>query len=185
MTAPTASLVVTALLPDDLLALNRAIGIIRRRNLNVTSLVLGPSGRPGLSRLSCIIEGEPATTERMANQLRKMVGVAQVLVQPEADCTTREHALIRVRVATMHLAGLFDTIALYDALVVEESPHELTLEITGAPPLVVSLLRALEPFGVLEIARGGALALSRPAESSAELPRLPAATLRRHSAITA
>ncbi len=152
MTGPT--LVVTVLLPDDLLALNRAIGIIRRRNLDVTSLVLGPSGRPGLSRLSCIIEGEAATTERMANQLRKMVGVAQVLVQPEADCTVREHALIRVRVATAHLAGLFDTIALYDALVVEESPHELTLEITGAPPLVVALLRALEPFGVLETARG-------------------------------
>ena len=183
MTVPT--LVVTALLPDDFLALNRAIGIIRRRNLDVTSLVLGPSGRPGLSRLSCIIEGEPATTERMANQLRKMVGVAQVLVQVEAECSVREHALIRVRVATAHLASLFDTIAVYDALVVEESPHELTLEITGAPPLVVALLRALEPFGVLEIARGGTLALSRPVEAPAGSPRLAAATLRLHSAITA
>lgn len=183
MTVPT--MVVTLLLPDDLLALNRAIGIIRRRNLDVTSLVLGPSGRPGLSRLSCIIEGESATTERMAGQLRKMVGVAQVLVQPEADCTAREHALIRVRVATAHLASLFDTIALYDALVVEESPHELTLEITGAPPLVVALLSALEPFGVLETARGGTLALSRPAEAAVDSPRLAAATLRFHSAITA
>jgi acetolactate synthase-1/3 small subunit len=185
MTAPVPSLVVTALLPDDLLALNRAIGIIRRRNLEVTSLVLGPSGRPGLGRLSCVIRGESATTERMANQLRKMVGVAQVLVQAEGDCTAREHALVRVRVATAHLAGLFDTIALYDALVVEESPHELTLEVTGAPSLVASLLRALEPFGVLEIARGGTLALPRPAETTAESPRLVASTVRLHSAITA
>ena len=185
MTAAVPSLVVTALLPDDLLALNRAIGIIRRRNLDVTSIALGPSGRPGLSRLSCLIVGEPATTERMANQLRKMVGVAQVLVQPETDCTVREHALVRVRVATAHLAALFDTIALYDALVVEESPHELTIEMTGATTLVVSLLRALDPFGVLEVARGGALALSRPAESAADAPRLSAATFRLHSATSA
>jgi len=68
---------------------------------------------------------------------------------------------------------------------VDESPHELTLEVTGAPSLVVSLLRALEPFGVLETARGGTLALSRPAEVPAESPRLVAATVRLHSAITA
>lgn len=184
MSPPLPVLVVTALLPEDLLALNRAIGIIRRRNLNVTSLVLGPSGRPGLRRLSFLVEGEAATTERMANQLRKMIGVDQVLVVAAAECTVREHALIRVRVATAHLAGLFDTIALYDALVVEESPHELTLEITGAGPLVVSLLRALEPFGVLEVARSGTLALARAEVAPAESARLPAA-LRLHSAITA
>ncbi|MEO8635260.1 MAG: acetolactate synthase small subunit [Gemmatimonadales bacterium] len=185
MTAPIPSLVVTALLPEDLLALNRAIGIIRRRNLDVISLVLGPSGRPGMNRLSCVIDGEAATTERMANQLRKMIGVAQVLVQPVTDCTVREHALIRVRVSTAQLAGLFDTIAVYDALVVEERSDELTLELTGAPPLVGSLLRALEPFGVLEIARGGTLAVMRPAESAAESSRPPATMSRLHSAVTA
>lgn len=185
MTVPVPSLVVTALLPEDLLALNRAIGIIRRRNLEVTSLALGPSGRPGLSRLTCVVDGEAATTERMANQLGKMVGVAAVLVQPADDCVLREHALIRVRVATAHLAGLLDTVSLYEALVLEESPHELTLEITGAPPLVGSLLRALEPFGILEVARSGTLALARPAEASADAPRLAPAAPRLHSAITA
>lgn len=185
MTVPVPSLVVTAMLPEDLLALNRAIGIIRRRNLDVTSLTLGPSGRPGLNRLTCIVEGEAATTERMANQLRKMVGVAAVMVQPADACVLREHALIRVRVATAHLASLLDTLSLYEALVLEESPHELTVEITGAPPLVGSLLRALEPFGILEVARSGTLALGRPAEATADSPRLAPAAPRLHSAITA
>jgi len=153
---------VSVLLVEDLLALNRAVGIIRRRNLGVESLTLGQSLRPGLSRLACLVRADGATVERLGNQLRKMVGVEQVEVLPESGCTAREQLLARVRVSPAQLAALLDLIALYDGAILEESPQELTLEATGAPALLSALLRALEPFGLLEAARGGTLALARP-----------------------
>jgi len=166
---------VGVLLGDDLLALNRAVGIVRRRNLSVASVSLGPSSRIGVSRLTCILTADQPSVDRMANQLRKMVGVLEVTVVPEAECVSREHALIRVRTAPAQLAGLLDTIALFQATVVEESPHELVLEATASPPILVSLLRALEPFGVLDVVRSGAIALPRssatdPAGARAGLP---------------
>jgi len=156
------SWVVSVLLEDDLLALNRAVGIVRRRNLAVASLSLGPGARAGVVRLTCVLACDDSAVQRMGNQLRKMVGVLEVMVTPESECITREHALIRVRAAAPRLAELLDTAALFQASVLEEGPQELVLEVTASPPILGSLLRALEPFGVLDLVRGGAVALPLP-----------------------
>jgi acetolactate synthase I/III small subunit len=163
MSLPLPSWIITVLLHDDALALNRLIGIVRRRNLGIESLALGPSDRPGILRLTCGMIADRAAIDRSANQMVKMVGVLEVTVAAESDCVTREHALIRVRVAPHGLASLLDTVALFQANVVEEGDAEIVLEATATPPLLNSLLRALEPHGVLEVARGGAIALARPA----------------------
>lgn len=157
MSAPVDTWVISALLADDLLALNRATGIIRRRNLSISSVSLGPSSRPGTLRLTCIVSGDRGTTDRLANALRKMVDVREVMVYAEADCTSREHALIRVRASPAQLSALLDAVSLYEARIVEESPHELLIEATGTGPFMVSLLRALEPFGIVDLARSGPL----------------------------
>jgi acetolactate synthase-1/3 small subunit len=151
--------VVAVLLQDDLLALNRATGIIRRRNLPVTSVSLGATGRPGTLRLTCVVNSDRDATERMANALRKMVEVREVNVYAEGACTCREHVLVRVRVSPAQLSALLDTIALFEATVLEERPHDLLVEATGAEPLLTSFLRALEPFGILDLSRGGTLVL--------------------------
>jgi acetolactate synthase-1/3 small subunit len=163
MTEPLPAWIITVLLHDDALALNRLVGIVRRRNLGIESLAIGPSDRPGILRMSCGMLADRAAIDRAANQMVKMVGVLDVSVAPEGDCVTREHALIRVRVAPQGLASLLDTLALFQASVVEEGAAEIVLEATATPPLLNSLLRALEPHGVLEVARGGAIALARPA----------------------
>jgi len=162
MSLPVPAWVVTVLLEDDLLAFNRAVGIVRRRNLAVSSLSLGSSSRLGVARLTWVVASDRGTVDRLASQLRKMVGVLEVSVTSEADCLTREHALIRVRAVPARLAGLLDVAALYQAAVVEEGPEELVLEATAPPPLLLTLLRALEPYGVLDVVRGGIIALPRP-----------------------
>jgi acetolactate synthase small subunit len=145
--------VVSALLQDDMLSLNRATGIIRRRNLPVSGVSLGPAGRPGSLRLTCVVTTDREAAERMANALRKMIEIREVAVHAEGACTSREHALVRVGVSPAVLSGLLDVVSLYHATVVEESPHDLLIEATGTAPFMVSFLRALEPFGVADLAR--------------------------------
>lgn len=161
MTLPLPSWVVAVLMSDDLLALNRAVGIIRRRNLALSSVSLGPTPRAGVSKLTTVVATDEASVVRMANALRKMVGVLEVSVTPEADCVTREHALVRVGVSPQELAAVLDIVELYQGRVVEEAATELLIEATGTPATLLSLLRALEPFGVLDVVRGGAIALTR------------------------
>ncbi len=184
MSAPLPTWVVAVLLEDDLLALNRAVGIVRRRNLALSGLTLGPSERAGINRLVLTVTGDPAATERMANHFTKLAEVRGVSVHPESECTTREQSLVRVRVSAVTLSALLDALALYDARIVEEHPEDLTVEATGTAPFMVSFLRALEPFGVLDLVRGAALALppragaltaGPPAGVGAPLPRVAAA----------
>ncbi|MFN8648139.1 MAG: acetolactate synthase small subunit [Gemmatimonadales bacterium] len=180
--------VVTVLMEDDLLALNRVVGIVRRRNLALGGVTWGPTGRTGLSRLAVVVTGDAAATERMANHFRKLTEVRAVSLHPEAACTARAHALVRVRVTPVHLSALLDAVALYEARVVEESAHDLVVEATGTAPFMVSFLRALEPFGVLDLARGSALALPPRApdlEPAAEVPAAGAAPPRVASAMPA
>ena len=151
--------VVSVLMQDDLLALNRATGIIRRRNLPVGSVSLGPTARPGILRLTCVVSSDRDAADRMANALRKMVEVREVHVYAEGECASRGHALVRVPVSPAQLSALLDTVSLFQATVVEESPRELLIEATGAEPLLRSFLRALEPFGILDVSRGGTLVL--------------------------
>lgn len=185
MSVPTATWVVSVLLAEDLLALNRATGILRRRNLPVASVSLGPTGRPGTVRLTCLITSDAPAVTRTANAFRKMVEVREVAVYPEAECTIREHTLVRVRVAPAHLTGLLDAVSLYQATVVEESPHDLLIEASGSAPFMTSFLRALEPFGILDLARGGTVYLPRPpGPEPAAAPR-PAAVARLAPAIPA
>lgn len=163
MTQPLPSWIISVLLQDDALALNRLMGILRRRNLGIESFAVGPSDKSGSLRVTCSMHADRGAIDRCANAIRRMVGVVMVSVVAERDCVAREHALIRVRVAPHDLAALLDAIALFQATVVEEGPNELVLEATATPPLLNSLLRALEPHGILEVARGGAIALAIPA----------------------
>jgi acetolactate synthase-1/3 small subunit len=178
--------VVSALIEDGLLPLNRATGVIRRRNLPISSVSLGPTGRPGTLRLTCVVTSDRAATDRMANALRKMTEVRAVNVHAEGDCLVREHALVRVRVSPAQLSALLDAVSLFDAAVIEECPNDLLLEATGAAPFMTSFLRALEPFGIIDLARGGALVLPRQAApGAAGSPRPAAATPRVTAAVPA
>ena len=71
-----------------------------------------------------------------------------------------------------------------EARIVEESPDELLIEATGTGPFMVSLLRALEPFGILDLARSGPMVVPGPSPASqpaslVHRPRRPGS--RRHS----
>jgi acetolactate synthase I/III small subunit len=57
-------------------ALYRAIGLIRRRDYNVASLLVGASDRPGTSRMVLVIEA--AEVHQVVQQLSRLVDVLSV-----------------------------------------------------------------------------------------------------------
>ncbi|HEV7993906.1 MAG TPA: acetolactate synthase small subunit, partial [Gemmatimonadaceae bacterium] len=57
-------------------ALYRAIGLIRRRDYNVSSLVVGASERPGTSRMVLVVEA--VDVHQVLQQLSRLVDVLSV-----------------------------------------------------------------------------------------------------------
>jgi acetolactate synthase-1/3 small subunit len=153
----------SVLLDDELLSLNRAVGVIRRRNLAIESLTVGPGMRPGIARLTVMLETDEGSLQRMLNQLRKTVGVRQAVSYGGERGVARELALIKVRVRHERYAEMLDAISLFKAALVDEGPDEVIVQVAGSEAFILALVRALEPFGIVDIARSGSIALERSA----------------------
>jgi len=150
---------VVVLVEDHLITLNRVVGLIRRRNFPVHTLSIGPTGTPGVSRLTIMMQSDHAAAERAVQHLQKVVGVHDAAVIPQADAVARELALVKLRPSAEQYAELLDVVQLYRATLVDESLGAVVLELTGSEAFVLSCLRALERFEIVEIARSGAVAM--------------------------
>ncbi len=150
---------VVVLLEDHFVTLNRVVGLIRRRNFPVRSLSVGPTGTAGISRLTIMMQSDESAAGRAVQYLQKIVGVHDAAVIPQDDAVTRELALVKLRPTAEQYAELLDVVQLYHATLVDESLDGVVLELTGSEAFVLSCLRALERFEILEVARSGAVAM--------------------------
>jgi acetolactate synthase-1/3 small subunit len=160
MTAPLHAL--TVVMDDRLLTLNAAVGLLRRRNVPVRSVTLGPAAGEGRSRLLAMIEADAAAAARVALLFEKLVGVEAAHALPAGSAVMRELALVRVRPAPDAYGELLDVLNLYHAAVVEEGHDGLVVEVSGPDTFVLSCLRAIERFGIVDVARSGAVLVERP-----------------------
>lgn len=155
----TVARAVSVLLEDRWITLNRAVGLIRRRNLPVRSLAVGPTDTPGLSRLTIMLHSDTATADRAVQHLQKVVGVRAAVAFPAQEGVVRELALVKIRAPHERYGELLDVVQLYNASVVDDSADAMIVELSGSEAFVLSCIRALERFGVVEVARSGTIAL--------------------------
>jgi len=85
--ASPAAHTVAVLLDDALVTLNRAFGVLRRRNVPIEGVALHPSGTAGESRLTFVLKADAVTADRVAQQFHKMIGVRSVMVLANDDST--------------------------------------------------------------------------------------------------
>jgi acetolactate synthase-1/3 small subunit len=64
-------------------ALYRAIGLIRRRDYNVSSLVVGATGQSGTSRMVLVVEA--ANVQQITLQLSRLIDVLSVAEVPHEE----------------------------------------------------------------------------------------------------
>jgi acetolactate synthase I/III small subunit len=151
---------VAVLLEDRLITFTRAVGLLRRRNLPVRSIAVGPTDTPGVSRLTIMIQSDEATADRAVQQLQKVIGVREAVAFSARDGVARELALVKVRASAERYGELLDVVQLYRATIIDDAPDAMIVELTGSEAFVLSGLRALERFDVLEVARTGTVALA-------------------------
>jgi acetolactate synthase-1/3 small subunit len=149
---------------QELLSLNRAVGELRRRNLPIESLAVGPGG-PGETRLTVIVNTDDATAEMAMRKLHKLSGVRGGTRFRVEDGITHELALVKVHVPRARVAELHEVCARHKATVVDELPDEAIVELAGSESSVFALVQALETFGIRELVRSGPVALARVSAS--------------------
>ena len=154
---------------DETGALSRIAGLFARRGFNIDSLAVGPTETEGRSRLTMVVDGDEHTLQQMTKQLDKLVNVLQVLDLTNLPAVERELMLLKVSADPDSRSGILDLVQVFRAKVVDVADESLTLEVVGDPGKLVALEKLLTPYGILEIARTGKVALERASGVNTEL----------------
>jgi len=160
---------VTVLLEDRLITFTRAVGLLRRRNLPVRSLAVGPTVTPGVSRLTIMIQSDEATADRAVQQLQKVVGVRGAAAFPARDGVSRELALVKVTAGPDKRAEIMQISDIFRGKIIDVSDRTLTIEVTGTVEKIDAFQSLLSPYGIKELVRTGKIALTRGARTTAEM----------------
>jgi acetolactate synthase-1/3 small subunit len=145
--------------------LNRVSSLVRRRGYNIESLTVGHAGTPGVSRITIVFDASPDAAARIEANLYKLVQVLRVENVTEVPTVYRHLALIKVAATAESRSQVMQLVDVFRARVVDVAPDSLIIEITGADEKIDGLLEILKPFGVLEVAKTGCLAMSRGAST--------------------
>jgi acetolactate synthase-1/3 small subunit len=153
--------VVSALVENRAGTLSRVSGLFSRRGFNIDSLTVGETEDPSVSRMTIAVSGDDAVLEQIIKQLGKLVDVIAVRELEPSSCLRREIMLVKIgadektRPAVLEIAGIFRS------RIVDVSPKTITVEATGDIEKLNGLLLLLRPYGILELARTGLVALER------------------------
>ena len=148
--------------------LTRVAALFARRAFNIHSLAVGPTEHETISRMTVVVDAEDLPLEQVTKQLNKLVNVIKIVELDYAASVQREHMLIKVRADNQTRSNVIEVVNLFRASVVDYATDALVIEVTGDRGKVDAILRALEPFGIKELAQSGMVAIGRGGKSITE-----------------
>jgi len=160
--------VLSLLVEDKPGLLTRVAGLFARRGFNIESLAVGVTEVPGLSRITVVVDVEELPLEQVTKQLNKLVNVIKIVELDPAQSVQRDHILVKVRADNSSRSNIIEVVNLFRASIVDYAPDALVIEVTGDRGKVEAFLRAVEPFGIKELAQSGLLAVGRGGKSITE-----------------
>ena len=150
-----------ALVEDKPGVLNRVASLFRRRAFNIASLTVGHTERPGVSRMTIVVDSHRTDVQKVAQNLRKLVNVIGVEDVTEKPAVVRDLALIRVKANRSTRSEVLQLVEAFRARVVDVGLDTLIVEVTGIEEKVDGLVEVLRPFGIEEMVRTGRVAMVR------------------------
>lgn len=141
--------------------LARVSGMFSGRGFNIDSLNVAPTHDPELSRITVVLNGDDTALDMVTKQLRKLINVVEVVDFHDDQAVQRELLLVRVKADAKTRSEIMQTCDIFRAKIVNLAHDTVIVELTGDEPKMSAFLKLLEPFGILEIARTGLLALKR------------------------
>ncbi|MDR0909546.1 MAG: acetolactate synthase small subunit [Spirochaetaceae bacterium] len=141
--------------------LSRVSGLFSRRGYNIDSLTVGVTEDPSISRMTIAVSGDNAILEQIVKQVEKLVDVIAVRQLSDSSSVRRELMLVKVKASEVERPQVIEIAGIFRARTIDVSPETLTIEATGDKEKLEGLLTMLRPYGIMELARTGLVALER------------------------
>jgi acetolactate synthase-1/3 small subunit len=158
--------ILVALMENQPGVLNRVVSLFRRRAFNIDSLTVGRTERSDVSRMTVVVDGENTDVEQVIKQLYKVIEVLKVSEITADPSVVSELALIKVTAGVSQRAEIATLVEVFRSKIVDVAADSVIVEVTGAEDKIENLLNLLRPYGIKEMVRAGAVAMTRGASVS-------------------
>jgi acetolactate synthase-1/3 small subunit len=145
-------------------ALMRVTGVLSARGYNIESLTVARTLDPELSRMSIVVDIEPAQRDQLIKQMNKLINVLQATDLTETPAVRREMVLLRVRASKQNRAAILKEAEIFGARAVDSSVEGFALEATGDTEKLDEFIDVMKSYGEIEVTRSGLVAVSLEAK---------------------
>jgi len=150
-----------SLVEDKPGTLNRVVSLFRRRAFNIESLTVGHTERPGVSRMTIVVDSARTDSRKVEQNLQKLVNVLSVEDVTDHAAVLRDLAVIKVRTAEGTRSEIMQVVSTFRGRIIDVGLETLVVEATGPDEEIDRLVEILRPFGILEMVRTGRVAMVR------------------------
>jgi acetolactate synthase I/III small subunit len=141
--------------------LTRIAGLFARRGFNIDTLAVGPTDDDKISRITLTLDGAVQPIEQVTKQMHKLINVLKIRDLEPDQTLARELALFKVNADGAARAEIMQICDIFRAQVVDVTKRSVVVEVTGTYDKVEAFERLVRPFGLIEMARTGEIAISR------------------------
>ena len=141
--------------------LTRIAGLFARRGFNINTLAVGPTDDERISRITLTLDGALHPIDQVTKQLHKLVNVLKIRDLEPRETLARELAMFKVSADGASRAEVMQICEIFRGKVVDVTKRSIVVELTGTCDKVDAFEQLVRPFGLIEMARTGEIAIAR------------------------
>jgi acetolactate synthase I/III small subunit len=153
--------VISALVQNVPGVLSHISGMLASRGYNIDSLAVGETENPNLSRMTFVVVGDDHVLEQVRKQLEKIVTVVRVDDISAQEHVERDLMLIKVNSPAGRRGEISQLVTIFRGRIVDVAPEVVIIEISGQESKLEAFIEMMRPFGIIELARTGRIAMVR------------------------
>jgi acetolactate synthase-1/3 small subunit len=153
--------VLSALVQNQPGVLAHVSGMLASRGFNIDSLAVGETETPHLSRMTFVVNGDDNTLDQVRKQLEKIVSIVRVDDISSENYVERDLMLIKVVAPAEKRSEIALLVEMFRGRVVDISLDDMMIEISGQEGKIEKFIDLMRPYGIVELARTGRIALVR------------------------
>src|ERR1700680_4954161 len=141
--------------------LTRSAGLFARRGFNIDTLAVGPTDDDAISRITLTLDGAVHPIDQVTKQLHKLINVLKIRDLAPEETLARELALFKIATDGAARSEVMQICEIFRAKVVDVTKRSVVVEVTGTDDKIEAFESLVRPFGLIEMARTGEIAISR------------------------
>ena len=136
--------------------------LFRSRNFNIDSISVGVTENPDYSKMTITTYGDEKQVDQIVKQLDKMIDTVTVEHLDEHKTVYRELSLFKINLSNANDSMEINKLAnAYGGKVHDVKKDSIMVELTATPDQIQAFEELAKPFGIIDVARTGVVALQR------------------------